>query len=81
MRSHLMLEAQRERFFRIGHLTLQSVPTIDHLHFSLVLRLIPESPRWLLSQGRVLESEAIVREAAKKNKVTAPEVIFKQSEV
>lgn len=44
-------------------------------------RLIPESPRWLLAQGRVLESEAIVREAAKKNKVTAPEVIFSASEV
>ncbi|XP_051734125.1 solute carrier family 22 member 5-like [Ctenopharyngodon idella] len=43
--------------------------------------LIPESPRWLLAQGRVLESEAIVREAAKKNKVTAPEVIFSASEV
>ncbi|XP_051536552.1 solute carrier family 22 member 4 [Myxocyprinus asiaticus] len=43
--------------------------------------LIPESPRWLLAQGRVMESEAIVRQAAKKNKVTAPDVIFKESEV
>uniref|UniRef100_A0A671MNR7 Solute carrier family 22 member 4-like n=1 Tax=Sinocyclocheilus anshuiensis TaxID=1608454 RepID=A0A671MNR7_9TELE len=43
--------------------------------------LIPESPRWLLSQGRVLESEAIVREAAEKNKVSTPEVIFSESEV
>ncbi|XP_067279417.1 solute carrier family 22 member 4 [Pseudorasbora parva] len=43
--------------------------------------LIPESPRWLLSQGRVLESEAIVREAARKNKVPAPEVIFSKPEV
>ncbi|XP_059398675.1 solute carrier family 22 member 4-like [Carassius carassius] len=43
--------------------------------------LIPESPRWLLSQGRVLESEAIVREAAQKNNVSAPDVIFREPQV
>ncbi|XP_068600495.1 solute carrier family 22 member 4-like [Brachionichthys hirsutus] len=40
---------------------------------------IPESPRWLVTQGRVEEAEIIVRDAARKNNVEAPAVIFRES--
>ncbi|XP_043561305.1 solute carrier family 22 member 5-like isoform X1 [Chiloscyllium plagiosum] len=37
---------------------------------------IPESPRWLLTQGYVEQAEAILKDAARKNGITHPGVIF-----
>ncbi|XP_040006569.1 solute carrier family 22 member 4-like [Xiphias gladius] len=43
--------------------------------------LVPESPRWLLTQGHVAKAEAILRDAARENNTEAPQAIFTQAEI
>ena len=39
-------------------------------------RIIPESPRWLLSRGKTEQAEKIIQKCAKVNGVTLPEKII-----
>ena len=44
-------------------------------NFQTLLRLMPESPKWLLSVGRLEEAEVIIREAARQNNKILPDGI------
>ncbi|KAM9846438.1 LOW QUALITY PROTEIN: uncharacterized protein ACBR49_009739 [Aulostomus maculatus] len=60
--------------------TLLAVLAATNVVYIPLWWFIPESPRWLITQGRVEEAEVVIREAARKNKVEAPPVIFRESE-
>ncbi|KAL2077660.1 hypothetical protein ACEWY4_027164 [Coilia grayii] len=66
--------------FVIGSELLSKSCRISFSTLGISLTYIPESPRWLLSHGRVEEAEAIIRAAAKMNGITPPDVIFKRDD-
>uniref|UniRef100_A0A6I8QXA8 Solute carrier family 22 (organic cation/zwitterion transporter), member 4 n=1 Tax=Xenopus tropicalis TaxID=8364 RepID=A0A6I8QXA8_XENTR len=81
-------------FFAIGYMmlplfayfirdwrTLLLALTIPGLFCIPLWWIIPESPQWLICKGRLEEAEVIIRKAAKINRVPAPAVIFKTTEL
>ncbi|XP_041805058.1 solute carrier family 22 member 5-like isoform X2 [Chelmon rostratus] len=67
-------------YFIRGWRMLLVASAIPSILFFPMWWVIPESPRWLLQKGRVEEAELVIRNAAKMNKVTAPEVLFRTDE-
>ncbi|XP_008140721.1 organic cation/carnitine transporter 2 isoform X1 [Eptesicus fuscus] len=55
--------------------------TLPGLLCAVLWWFIPESPRWLISQGRFKEAEVIIHRAAKINGIVAPSAIFEPSEL
>ncbi|XP_066280797.1 organic cation transporter protein-like [Branchiostoma lanceolatum] len=53
-------------------LTVMSAPLLSYWW------LLPESPRWLLSNNRAKESKLSIQKAAKMNKVTIPDDVYEQ---
>ncbi|XP_070568129.1 organic cation transporter protein-like [Ptychodera flava] len=58
---------------------LQLAITIPNAIFLIYWCLIDESPRWLLSVGKVEEAEKIIRKSARINKVDVPDDLFDES--
>ncbi|XP_070427205.1 organic cation/carnitine transporter 2 isoform X2 [Equus przewalskii] len=55
--------------------------TVPGVLCALLWWFIPESPRWLISQGRFKEAEVIIHRAARINGIVAPSTIFDPSEL
>ena len=51
---------------------LQLVTIVPMLLYLILVSFVPESPRWLVSQGKVKQAEKILRSIAKTNKKELP---------
>ncbi|XP_057629537.1 solute carrier family 22 member 21-like [Chionomys nivalis] len=67
-------------FIRDWRMLLLAI-TLPGVLCGLLWWCIPESPRWLVSQGRIKEAEVIIRRAAKINGIVAPSPIFDPNEL
>ncbi|WAR09240.1 LOW QUALITY PROTEIN: ORCT-like protein, partial [Mya arenaria] len=72
-----------EYFFALGLVILAGVGYLlrEWRYIEMVaafpnILFLPESPRWLLSKGRVQEAEVILRKAAQVNGVSLPDKLF-----
>ncbi|XP_046328503.2 organic cation transporter protein-like [Haliotis rufescens] len=57
---------------------LEITVSVPSALFLLYWCCIPESPRWLISEGRYKHAERIITTAAKMNKVTLPDHLFQR---
>ncbi|XP_054424468.1 organic cation/carnitine transporter 2 [Pteronotus mesoamericanus] len=67
-------------FIRDWRLLLLAL-TVPGVLCAVLWWFIPESPRWLISQGRFQEAEVILHRAARINGIVAPTTIFEPSEL
>ncbi|KAG5851021.1 hypothetical protein ANANG_G00088590 [Anguilla anguilla] len=60
--------------------TLQFVLSVPVLAFGVYYWILPESARWLLTQGKQEKARALIQKAAKVNKRTVPEKLLNKIE-
>jgi len=70
-----------EAYFIRDWTTLQMVAYLPLLALVGLWWFVPESPRWLLSQGRTEEAATVIRNMAEVNGRPSPEHLFKQAEL
>ncbi|XP_072018529.1 organic cation transporter protein-like [Amphiura filiformis] len=60
---------------------IQFVLCAPVVFFFLLMPIVPESPRWLMSQGKYNKAEKIIRKAAKVNGKKVPEPLFDEEDI